>query len=198
MFPVIMKFISFLFVLLVLLSGCRQKTIRDLLEKNPSYNVIFTFSKENRSATGLTLRRYGINYDLPKGYQYKNEIANYTLSFLLTKNKEDEVSLDEARNLLVNVAENFLKTVNSDQQVIPKLEIYPLTTDQLDITINFEDENRIYLGQGVATIYFWHGKIRYEGYKIREYTGKYPADGKHYIILEESYADALERVSIGR
>ncbi len=190
-----MKFINLIFVLIFIISGCHRKTVREILEKDPSYKVMLTFSEKMKTEDNLILTGYGLNNSLDRNYQFKNGVANFSLSYLLTKNKEEEISIEEARNLIVFVAENFLKTVNSDQKVIPMLDVCPLTSDLLNITLHFEDENRIHLGQGVSIVYLWGGKIRYEGYKIREYTGKYPAKGKHYVILEENYDDALEKVS---
>lgn len=43
-------------------------------------------------------------------------------------------------------------------------------------------------------MHLYEGKIEYEGYNIEHYTEKYPAVGKHYIIYEESYEDALNIV----
>lgn len=189
-----MKFISFIFVLIFMVSGCHRKTVGEILEKDPSYKIMITFSEKIRPETGLIHTGYGLNHDLPKDYQFKNGVANFKLSYSLSKKKEDKITLEEARDLLVFVTENFLKTVNSDPKVIPMLDVYPLTYDLMNITIHFEDENRIDLGQGIASLHLFDGKIRYRGYQIREYTGKYPAKGKHYVILEESYIDALESI----
>jgi hypothetical protein len=189
-----MKFISLLLVLACILFGCHEKTVREILEKDPSYNVMLTFSKKIRPETGLILRSYGLNH-VSKDYKSKNGVANFSISYSLTKNRGDKVSIEEARNLLVFIAENFLKTVNSDQKVIPMLDVYPLTSDLLKISLHFEEENRVDLGQGVAIVYFNHGKVKYQRFDIWDYTGKYPALGKHFLIHEESYADALEKIS---
>jgi len=121
-----------------------------------------------------------------------NGIGNFSASFALAKTRADEISLEQARNLLVFVAENLLKEINSNPEVIPNLDIYPFVSDLLDITIHFTDENQIDLGQGVAIVYFWKGKIEYEGYKIDEYRSRYPSRGEHFAIHEETYAEALE------
>lgn len=178
-----------------MISGCNRKTVGEIIEKDPSYKVMLTFSEEIKKETNLILTCYGYNNCLDKNYHHINEVANFSLSYLLTKSKEEEISIEEARNLVVFVAENFLKTVNSDTKVIPMLDVYPLTSDSIRVSIHFEDENRIHLGQGVANVRLRRGEIVYDGFKIREYTGKYPAKGKHYTIFEESYAGALEKVS---
>jgi hypothetical protein len=47
---------------------------------------------------------------------------------------------------------------------------------------------------GIATVSFIKGKIEYERYEISEYTGRYPAKGKHFLVHEESYEEALQLV----
>jgi hypothetical protein len=189
-----MKFISFLSIFIFILLGCHKKTVGEILEKDPSYKVMLTFSEKIKTETNLILKGYGLN-DVPKDYKFINGVANFNVSYLLTKDKEDEISIEGARNLVVFVAENFLKTVNSDEKVIPNLDTYPITYNSININIHIEDKNRIHLGQGVAIVHLWDGKIRYDGYKINEYTGKFPADGNRHIMLEENYADALKKVS---
>ncbi|PIR34256.1 MAG: hypothetical protein COV37_13595, partial [Bdellovibrio sp. CG11_big_fil_rev_8_21_14_0_20_39_38] len=68
------------------------------------------------------------------------------------------------------------------------------TNNLLDLTLHFKDENRIDLGQGIAIIYYSKGKIKYKGYRIHEYTGRYPARGEHFTIHEETYEQALEMI----
>lgn len=187
-----MKYIKILIILLSFIS-CHRKTAGEILDKDPSYKVITTFSKKFKHQTGLELAWYGVNRNLPKEYQFKNEVVNFHLGyFLINPNKDEAVSLNNARKLIVLTVDSFLKTVNSDPKVIPKLEVFPMTEDLLQISIHFKDQQQVDLGQGVAVAYFTHGKIRYEGYKISEYNGSYPAVGEHYLIYEETYAEALE------
>lgn len=190
-----MKFINLTLVLIFIISGCHRKALGQILEKDPSYKVILTFSEKIKPETNLILTGYGINNFIDKNYQFKNGVADFNLRYLLIKDKETKISIEEARNLIVSVAEKFLKMVNSDPKVTSKLDVYPLTSDFIRVSIHFEDENRIHLGQGVANVRLRRGEIVYDGFKIMEYTGKYPAAGKRYVLLQESYADALEKVS---
>jgi hypothetical protein len=160
----------------------------------PPYKLITRFSEKIKPETDLDLFAYGVNLDVPKNYQFKNGLADFSASYALRKTRQDEYSIEYARSLLVYLAENLLKEINNDPKVSPLLDVYPLSSDFIDIAIHFEDENKIDLGQGVAIVYFSKGKIKYKGYEIYEYTGLYPARGKHFTIREESYAEALDIV----
>lgn len=190
-----MKSISYTLLIVLLLNSCSNSkgpypTPRDY----PPYGLIVSFSETIKPETGLRLSGYGINNGLPKGHQHINGIGSFCASYTLAKTRTDIISLQEARNLLVFVAEGLLKEINSNQEVRPELDVYPFVSDLIDITIRFKDENQIDLGQGVAVVYFWKGEIEYEGYRIDEYTGRYPASGKHFTIHKETYAEALEIV----
>ena len=191
-----MKFINLILIhCLVILSSCckkdRQVMPEDVL---PEYKLIDTFSKKIKTETNLILRAYGINMDLPKGYFHKNGTANFYVSYRLCKAKQDEISLEQARNLTVFLTEKLLQEINSTLEVRPSLDTYPFVSDLIKVVLYFEDEKQIDLGQGVAVVYFLKGKIKYEGYKIYEYRETYPARGKHFVIHEETYAEALDIV----
>lgn len=155
------------------------------------YKFITLFSKRIQPETGLILRSYGANHRLPKDYPFKNEVVTLTARYVLKKTQRDTISLDEARIMLVSLTESIIKSINSDQEIRSYLEIYPFTNDLLYVSICFEDENYIDLGTGIFGVYFTQGKIRYQHYEIQEYTGSYPARGKHYVVHEETYPEAL-------
>ena len=188
-----MKFINLTIFLCVVFSSCGKvnRTASDIV---PAYKLIVTFSERIKTKTDLILYCYGINQDLPKDYQYKNVVANFSADYKLYKTQKDTVSLEHARELIVSLAESLLEEINSNQNVRPDLEVHPFTTDLLAVSIRFEDENQIDLGQGVSGVYFRKGKIQYDRYDISEYTGRYPAIGKHFTIHQETYAEALDIV----
>jgi hypothetical protein len=170
------------------------KSTIDASEIFAGYKFITSFSKQIQPETGLILRSYGANHRLPKDYPFKNEVVTLTARYILKKTQKDTISLDEARVMLVSLIESILKSINADQEIRPYLEIYPFTNDLLYVSICFEDENYIDLGTGISGVYFTQGKIKYEWYDIQEYTGTYPARGKHYFVHEETYPEALEIV----
>ena len=188
-----MKYINLIIFLCVVFSSCGKvdRTASDIL---PAYKLIVTFSKRIQPDTALILCSYGINKSLPKDYQYKNVVANFSADYKLYKTQKDTISLEHARELIVSLAESLLEEVNSNQNVRTDLEVHPFTTDLLAVSIRFKDENQIDLGQGVSAVYFANGKIKYKRYDISEYTGRYPAIGKHFTIHQETYAEALDIV----
>ena len=173
-------------------SCCRKQ--KNISESLPEYRLLTSFSKKISPHTGLIISSYGINNNLPKEYQFKNGVANFTVTYSLHKQKQDEISIEYARNLLISLTHNLLEEINSNSEIRSHLDAYPLSADLLRITIRFKDENKIDLGQGIATVYLSNGKIEYEGYEIHEYTGTYPASGKHFTIHKETYEQALDIV----
>ena len=179
--------LTYVLIFILLLSSCSSKMdVKDPHQMKPPYKLIKLFSRKIKPETDLVLASYGYNNNIDKEYQYINGIANFSATYALKKTKNDEISLEFARNLLVFLAENLLRDINSTSEIIPELDVYPFVSDRINITIRFEDENGIGLGQGISRAHFSEGKIKYESYKIHKYTGRYPAEGKHYTIHEES------------
>ena len=188
-----MKFIKFVILLFVVFYSCSNRKTNEL-EMFPAYKLIKTFSKRIRPETDLVLYCYGVNYGLPKDYQYKNSVANFTTDYKLYKTQKDTISREHARELIVSLAESLLQEINSNPEVRPDLEVYPFTNELLSVTIYFIDENEIELGTGISSVHFRNGKLKYEHYEIYEYTGRYPANGNHYKVHEETYVEALDIV----
>jgi hypothetical protein len=172
--------------------SCCKKYVCDVY---PEYKLIKRFSQRIESETGLALFCYGANNYLPKDYKFKNGVACFNASYLLCKNKFDSISLDEARCIIVSLANSFVKEVNYDAELRPLLDVYPFPIEFVEIGIHFIDQNKIELGQGVSYVYLAKNNLKYEGYNIIEYSDQYPAMGKHYKIHEETYSEALEIVN---
>ena len=187
-----MKFINSV-VLLFLVASVFSCQNNDISKTVPVFGVVKRFSGRIEKKTGLVLDCYGMNNWLPKDYKVKNGIANLDVTYRLRKTRPVTISLEEARCLLISVAESFLHEINSDLQIRKELDTYPLTQELLEITIYFVDENDVRLGTGVSTVYFSEGHIKYKGYQILEYR-KYSSLGKDYTIHKESYAEALDIV----
>ena len=210
-------FISCSFIFLV--SSCKKENV-DISELCPEYKLIDKFSERIKPKTGLVLYCYAINYNLPYGYQFKNGVGDFMADYTAYKTQNDVISLEEARRLIVSVAEGLLQEINSNLIVRPDLDVYPMTNELLTISIKFKDENHIELGNGgVSRIYFSKGRIEYERYEIYEYTNRYqlpegvhvheeingkihsykvtsptaPA-GKNFLMYAESYAEAMDTV----
>lgn len=161
----------------------------------PEYRLINTFAEKIKPKTGLILRSYGVNNNLPKGYQFKNHVANFSASFKIIKTQEDIISIEDARFLMISILDGFLHEINSNLEVRDLLDFHPFTSNLINLTIYFEDKNGIDLGTGISTVYFFNGNLEYERYEIHEYRSRYPSIGKHFKVHKESYQQALDLVN---
>ena len=101
-----MRFIKFIiFCVFTFSVSCCKK---DLPKIPPAYKAIKDFSEKIEPKTGLVLRSYGVNTWLPKNYQFKKGVANFSMSFSLSKTQQDTISLQNARLLLISMTEDFL------------------------------------------------------------------------------------------
>lgn len=186
-----MRYIKLLLILFIIFCGC---SAWDISKKVPEFRLIKRFSNKINKETGLVLFCYGINNSLPKNYQIKNGTANFSVSYKLYRTQKDIISLEDARCLLISVAESFLEEINSDPEIRNDLDVYPFRNDRIGISIVFVDENDVNLGNGgISDIYFSHGKITYERYEILKYEKPIPS-GKHFTVLKETYPEALDIV----
>ena len=104
---------------LVFLSSSFKKEKVDISELCSEYKLINVYSERVKPETGLELRSYGINIELPKGYKFKNGVGDFMVDYYSYKTQKDIVSLEEARRLIVSVAENLLEEINSNLIVRP-------------------------------------------------------------------------------
>ena len=188
-----MKFTNLFFFISLFFVSCHDSATKKT-EMFSGYKFITNFSKKIKPTSSLVLWCYGINLDLPKGYELKNEVATLSADYALYKTQKDTISLEQARKMIVSLVESILKDINSNSEIKDKLETNPFTYHSIDTSIYFQDENKIELGSGVSRVYFSKGKLTYEGYNIYEYTGQYPAHGKHFTIHKETYEEALNIV----
>ena len=188
-----MKFISFFFlVYCVFFVSCKKNT--KVVSDVPAYKLIIDFSENIRNDKKLVLYRYGVNNNLPGSYEIINGLANFSVAYVLFKEKDGLVTLEQAREILVFIVERFLLEINSSEEIRSELDFFPFTNDLLNVSLYFKDKNKIDLGNGIAYVCFSNGNIKYEKYDIEEYREVYPAIGKHSIIHQESYQDALNIV----
>jgi hypothetical protein len=189
-----MKFISKILILFLLLqTGCTNSDISQF----PPYKIIKKFSGRIKQETGLRLSSYGANSGLSEKYKKIYGKANFDMLYVLIKNRKESINLDEARCLITSVSESFINEVNSDPSMHQYTDIYPITSDFIEITILFVDEERIELGSGICNVSLLDGIIKYDSYNIEEYrrNGRYPsAIGEHILVHQESYAEALDIV----
>jgi hypothetical protein len=175
---------------LVLFSiGCEPKTTTDSF---PDYRLIKRFSKRLNKEAGAVLYCYGTSPHQSEWDIQRYGKSTFDVTYFFIKSQKDLVSLEEARCTLVSVAESFLEEINTDPEVKPSLDVYPLTYDWIKLYINFKDENKADLENGgISIIYFSGGRIRYE--TVEDPEGK-PSKRRISTYYEEPYEKALEIV----
>ena len=178
-------------VSVVLVFSCEKKRVSIL--DVPKYKFIYDFSEKMKEKHRLILYCYGVNIN-SKPQKKDSNVSDFSIDYVLYKSRYDTVTLEEARSLLVFVVENLLSEINSNYEIRDNLDFFPFTIDSIRLVIYFKDENKINLGGGIAKLRFSKGNIKYEKYDIEEYREVYPAIGKHSIIHQESYQDALDIV----
>ena len=121
-------------------------------------------------------------YLIASGGQMMDNIKVVHLSFDLKK----KVEIEEARIMLIEMTQKFIKQVNSDEIIRPHLNNYPFSHLNAEFTLNFKDNHHIYLNEGIACVMMGKDKIYYA---ISD-----SIEGPLKVIYEENYIEALEKV----
>lgn len=162
------------FLVILFLLGCfsqvyaeKRKDIK-LVEQH-----ISTFSKK-MSSKGF--------YLVGSGGEMMNNIKTVKLSFHIEKKSD----VNEARKVIIDMAEEFLSDINADQEIRPFLSNYPFDNKNVEILIGFVDENDHLLNDDVAVVTNVKDSIFYASSIDRS---------KPLVtMLEESYCHALQTV----
>ena len=101
-----------------------------------------------------------------------------------------KLSVNEARNLYVEVVEGYLERYNRDEQIRPYLHNYPFNSRNIGLMITFEDEyHRRREGEDVTLMFMNEGNIVYRGYDHNK---------EEFVPLHrESYEEAVRIVRGG-
>jgi hypothetical protein len=96
-------------------------------------------------------------------------------------------SVDEARRLYVEIAEEYLNRINEHEEMRQYLNNYPFTISNLELNIGFDDITYHRRGDGyVGCMYVVHSNLYYKAYK---------EDGKLYTLYKEPYSEAVRIVA---
>ncbi|MES2344594.1 MAG: hypothetical protein V4494_01455 [Chlamydiota bacterium] len=158
------------FVLLFVLVSCHEDpTYRDL-----AGNVMFSYLRQVHKEKGLVCAGF-TSVVVP-------DIREFRMNYRLNKLNYNQ---SEARQLIVAVAEGFLKKVNLDVKIRPCLHEFPVTYKNLSLRIVFKTAQLERPSeQYVAYVLLQRGKI---------YFCNYNHDTEMLCDLgEEFYEDALE------
>lgn len=188
------RFIScfiFLFLISCFNTHDHKRSAEDCLLE---YKLITTFSRRIRPKTGLVLFAYGINNDLPTNMNLNGKTFNFRAAYYCFKSRDTSVSIDDARALAISVAEALREEIDRSEEIRPFLFSYPTPRERVNISLRFEDQEKMELRQGVVHLYFHKGTIFYRGHGIMKPKKRDPVNEEHYQTYQESYDEALEIV----
>ena len=140
-----------LFFLLPVLCACSSVHYDEKFR----YQLIQDYSKDMQKNKNLTLIATG------GGQQGR--------LFVLRYRTQQNFNLEQARELLVDICEVFLKRVNSDQNLRPYMLEYPYNGTNIDIAIFFVNSNNCWaMPPYIALAANFQGKVCYCTSNIKE------------------------------
>jgi len=95
----------------------------------------------------------------------------------------NEITVEEARKLLLETGNLYLKTINENEKIRSFLENYPYGPENIEINIFINPGNRTPKSDGLGVIAIIDGKLKY--YSNPHFTK----------IYEETYEEALEKLT---
>lgn len=120
------------------------------------------------------------------GSFYDGDIKLLTVAFIAPA---DYFNIDHLRSLMINGIETFLTSINTNDQVIPYLNHYPFTYQDIDYGISVYSPEGKWLGHA----FLLKGDLVY--FKTNEFRN---SEGKRTEqIHEEPYPEALHKIKTG-
>lgn len=121
-------------------------------KRHPFEEVSSTFNREMK-------RKYQLEYNYSEIYFDKKKICNLQLSF----DSYHKITIPEARELLLKVANDYLSTVNSCEALALEFIPYPFKIENLAISIFFVDKNSKKYSSPplIACVRLIDGEVRY-------------------------------------
>lgn len=161
-----------MFPIFFICNSCSSTERRDIQMVN---EIVDKYSLELKRERGL--------YLIGRGGRMMDDIQQVYVEYTSV----DAPSVDEVRKLYVEIAEEYLQRINSNEELRPYLHVYPFTIENLALTLSFED---------VAY------RIRKDGYVAYAYIPKdnliyykeYKSDEQYHLLLSEPYAEAVKIV----
>jgi len=119
------------------------------------------------------------------GGQAMNDIEMLALSFIYNK----EIDIEDARELLINSVDIFVKAINEDERIHPYLSNYPFEPKNIEISIYLRKLDNSDITPGKLL-------IASSNNGILEYDIRDPKTDRLKSIYRESYEEALIRKPI--
>ncbi len=98
--------------------------------------------------------------------------------------RDDKISLADARKLIIKLTEGFIDKINADEKIRPFLHSYPITNQNVNFHIIFKAAKTPSTHDFPYFVSLHSGKLWYRARGMSEYNDE--------LILSESYADAVK------
>jgi hypothetical protein len=178
------KWMGFVFILIPIISWIFISSV------NVEY-VIPEYEKISDRITAITAQSLRRKYQLDpigSGGSMMHDVEMLALSF----NCYRPLSIDESRKLIISCANEYLRSINDNEEIRPYLHNYPFTEQNIQVTIFvYEDSNFTKINPGqVSSLSTLNGKIRY---KTRSAEDQYKRETLHQETYEEAVCIVKEQ-----
>lgn len=160
------------FILFCLISACTNYNSNLTEEEKLANQAIFDFGKKIQDK-GFKLVGFG-------GAEHEGKTREFDISFY----SDFDLTIPTARELIVELADDFLQDINNNQKLKPYLIEYPFTTAHIKICIfgdlkNNKNDFLYYVSMNNSHI---------------SYERDNPNGGLPITVLEETYDEALAKI----
>lgn len=165
------------------MSNCQNKT--------GSPHVKYTYKEINKFKKHA-FKKYGVVL-WGHGGGFMNQINKIDLSFYIKKEK----SLDEMRDMIVNLANDFITQVNSNNEIKQYLVEIPFSSDHLKLSVALFDKNRKFIlnseeskEKKISLVSLIENDIYYKA--------AHKEGSPMQLICKETFQEAIEKVQISQ
>lgn len=127
-------------------------------------------------AANLVQKRYPLSFSAIEDPE--NEMLLFETSHLLT--------VDEAREMIVDIADTFLKVFNQHKDHNPDIQYYPFYREDLRIAIVIKEDETSHENPVLGFVILCNGAI--------QYCAQHPENPRRYQYIDESLEEALQKV----
>lgn len=172
-----MRYLSFM-ILLVTLAGCQGQFVQKIDSSDVSQTILI-YGAQLKYEKGLYLADSIIYYD--------DTIQRFRLDFTTQRIHDD---LWSSRELLVDTVEGFLNRINGNWAIVPFLEHYPITADDLEVYITYTSFYTKFVDlQGDALATLRNGNASYFTYTTFECSQQCWQERREYYWQSKMFVD---------
>jgi hypothetical protein len=174
------KFVKLLFFVFVLVFF--ELNAEEKMTEKKSYSIYRPYIKELIKTYDQEMQEKYDLHCIGEGGIMHETIQLIDVSFVTNR----RASISEARELAVGIAEKLLQMINRDEKLKPYLCSYPFDTNQINLSISFQDNGWVYSDGTVSCISLVKNHLFYDSKEI--------LINRQEEILKEPYPEALKIV----